>query len=335
MQKLLCEEATVKCRLLNCELCPPLGNFEDYIIDLLRGKNVMNVTYKNWVSTDRTNMILVTDTTESFAIKFGEKLNSLITHHFVAKSQAAEFERQKNNLKPGEILLHWDFSENLIHSLQDSVQSEYWSATQSTIHPCVMYFLNENNVLDHKSFAFISPCLDHGSQFVRVVQTKLINHVKTFIPNLKKVYYWSDGCAAQYKNKYMFYWIAKHIKDFGVSAEYNFFATAHGKGAVDGVGAVVKRLIRLESLTPREGVIVNDSKTAFDFLKTSGSTVEIFYVTEGEVNKIVKPQKAIAVAGTRKFHSIKIQTEQPMQLCFREVANAEECLLITYHGLTN
>ena len=39
---------------------------------------------------------------------------------------------------------------------------------------------------------------------------------------------------------------------------YNFFATSHGKGAVDGVGGTVKRQVRAEVMTRRE--VINNAK---------------------------------------------------------------------------
>lgn len=44
--------------------------------------------------------------------------------------------------------------------------------------------------------------------------------------------------------------ICNHREDFDLLVHsYNFFATSHGKGPCDGIGAVVKRIIRRASLT--------------------------------------------------------------------------------------
>lgn len=44
-----------------------------------------------------------------------------------------------------------------------------------------------------------------------------------------KVFYFSDGCAAiQYKPSRTF-----ELEDYGVEAEWSYFATAHGKGPRD------------------------------------------------------------------------------------------------------
>ena len=51
--------------------------------------------------------------------------------------------------------------------------------------------------------------------------------------------YFSDGCAGQYKNCKNFINLCHHLEDFGIPAEWHFFATSHGKGPCDGLGGVV------------------------------------------------------------------------------------------------
>lgn len=61
----------------------------------------------------------------------------------------------------------------------------------------------------------------------------------------RKLIVWSDGPCSQFKNRY----IAKALKHITEmyhlsSMEWAFFATAHGKGPVDGLGGSAKRLVR-------------------------------------------------------------------------------------------
>jgi hypothetical protein len=51
--------------------------------------------------------------------------------------------------------------------------------------------------------------------------------------------HFSDGSAAQYKKRTKFINIC-HEQDFGLSAEWHFFATSHGKGPVDSKKASCK-----------------------------------------------------------------------------------------------
>ena len=63
-----------------------------------------------------------------------------------------------------------------------------------------------------------------------------------------KIYYFSDGSSAQYKNFKNFANLRHHKKDFRVDAEWHFFATSHGKNACDCVGGMLKRLAAKASL---------------------------------------------------------------------------------------
>jgi hypothetical protein len=53
--------------------------------------------------------------------------------------------------------------------------------------------------------------------------------------------YFSDGSAAQYKNRKKLLNITCYNEDFGVPAEWHCFATSHGKSACDGIGGTLKK----------------------------------------------------------------------------------------------
>ena len=65
---------------------------------------------------------------------------------------------------------------------------------------------------------------------------------------VKKVYYLTDGAGQHFENKSNFQNLLFHEKDFGVTAEWHFHATAHGIRACDGIGANLKRAAKQASL---------------------------------------------------------------------------------------
>ena len=142
-----------------------------------------------------------------------------------------------------------DFAENYSFIVQDEAQSFHWNNSMATVHPFVVYY-KENNELKHKSFVFISECMKHDTVLVYTFQRKLLALLRTeLLPNLKKIFYFSDGLAAQYKNWKNFANLCNHHNNFqGIEAEWHFYATAHGKGVCDGVGGTVKRLAAKASL---------------------------------------------------------------------------------------
>jgi len=71
-----------------------------------------------------------------------------------------------------------------------------------------------------------------------------------------------DGCAAQFKNRYTMMNLCFMKDDFGVSGEWIFSASSHGKGSVDALGGTVKRSVWRNVKARR--LIVKDAVT---FLK--------------------------------------------------------------------
>ena len=76
-----------------------------------------------------------------------------------------------------------------------------------------------------------------------VVSCIMISH--TF---LKRLLYFSDGAASQYKNFKNLTNLCHHHIDHGLDAEWHFFSTSHGKSPCDSIGGTVKCLVARSSL---------------------------------------------------------------------------------------
>ena len=83
------------------------------------------------------------------------------------------------------------------------------------------------------------------------------------MPQISIIEYFSDGCAAQYKNYKNFLNLCYHKDEFGLNAIWSFFATSHGKSPCDGIGGTVKRQIARASLHKP----LNDQILTFDAVK--------------------------------------------------------------------
>jgi hypothetical protein len=156
----------------------------------------------------------------------------------------------KCNIQSGEFVVLYNFAENYSFVLQHEAQGFHWNNAQAIIYPFVIYF-KKSDVLNtqHEDLVVISDCLKHASILVHTFQRHLMKFIKnTFESPLKKMVYFSDGSAAQYKNRKYLQNITCHNEDFGVPAEWHFFATSHGKSACDGVGGTLKRLTAKASL---------------------------------------------------------------------------------------
>ena len=128
------------------------------------------------------------------------------------------------------------------------------------------------------------------------------------ISQLQKIHYFSGGSCAQYKNYKNFANLIFHVQDFGITAEWNFFATSHGKNLCDGVGGTVKRLATRASLQrPLDNQILTPYQL-FEFASQDISGIT-FYVNSETVKKtaaILEPRfaKAEHIKGTRNITSL-------------------------------
>jgi hypothetical protein len=119
-------------------------------------------------------------------------------HHYTAK-QARYLKQSKENLQSEQCIILADLSENYSFILQDVVQGFHWF--QATLHLSVVYIRDQH--LQTLSFCVISDCLDKNTLSFHAFKRTLVQHLCTEFPNLKKVIYFSDGSAAQYKNRKM------------------------------------------------------------------------------------------------------------------------------------
>ena len=69
----------------------------------------------------------------------------------------------------------------------------------------------------------------HDSNAVHTFLKKVLNVLKIKHPMLQKLVYFGDGDGSQYKNYKAFSNLCHHESVFGLSAEWYFFVTSHGK----------------------------------------------------------------------------------------------------------
>ncbi len=184
------------------------------------------VRYYQWVHSERTVLLETVDGSDNLIENLARKLDEMTEHHFVSKSQQRYLADLKAGLRKGHCVVLADFSENYSVVIQDEVQGYHWTKDQITVHPFVAYFVNESDNQQAKSFVCFSENLQHNTVAVFSFQKRVMESLKTIVPNLEKIYYFSDGAASQYKNRKNFSNLCQHDEDFGVAAEWHFFGTS-------------------------------------------------------------------------------------------------------------
>jgi len=105
-----------------------LSVMDDCLID--------SVTYRQWVSVDRSTIETISQSADYFVDSLCEKLEVLLPHSIIARQQSYFQMELKYDLQLGESLVMADISENYSTMLQDAAQF-HRNNSQVTIHPFV------------------------------------------------------------------------------------------------------------------------------------------------------------------------------------------------------
>ena len=309
----VCDTANRDCMMQACAHCPGAESVYEFLrlasSDGEGDDDVEDdeVRYKQWVSTDRCQLKDITETRDECLRYLSRQIKSLTVHHYRAWAQSGYFSRLKDTVLDGEVVVQGDFAENYSFVVQDEAQGFHWDTSQCTVHPYVAYWRVQGK-LHHQSFCCISDATKHDTAMVHAFNNEVISEIRKDIPGLKKVHYFTDGCAAQYKNRKNFVNICHHEDDFGVPCEWNFFATAHGKGACDGIGGTVKRAVYRESLRRPMREQILDAETMFRYLTEQFETrIRFIFVSKEKVEQTAvklhrRFAKAFLIKGTKGFH---------------------------------
>lgn len=224
---------------------------------------------------------------------------------------AAQFKEQKylkENLPPNHVYIHMDFAEDYRCRSQNEIQSAYWSPTQVTIHPVVMYYKQPGSQEStHKSFVFISNESRHDATFIYTLIGKLVPLLKQVVPNLQMVHYWTDSPTSQYRNKTIFKILSCHEEYFGVMASWNYMEAGHGKGPCDPIGGVAKR--KADQAVKNGKYVIQDATDFYEWAKQDASAIVYSYLStedyENSANFLkVACENVETVKGTMKVHGV-------------------------------
>jgi len=265
------------------------------------------VTFSQWTHTDRTTIVARQESVSDFIDILCNQFDKLTSHHFTARSQAAYLSASKESLGEDTVLILLDFAENYSFIVQDSIQGFYWENRQATLHPCGVYYKKDGE-LSCMSLCVISDCMQHDTVTVHTFLQAILEHIKKELPQVCHVKYFSDGAASQYKNYKNFSNLCYHATDFGLSAEWHFFATSHGKSVCDGIGGTVKRLATRASLQQISTSHILTPEQLFSWAQSNISGIHVFFVpvSDVELNRAklsARFELSKTIPGTRSHHS--------------------------------
>lgn len=198
-------------------------------------------------------------------------------HFYVNNVQSEHFKNVKETIYQDAAIIQIDFAENFSIFTQDEVQAAHFSYEQVTVFTCCIWMENKT-----QSIAIISNDLSHDKYSVFTFLKTILDFLIKKNVKLKKFHIFSDGCASQFKNKFVLSSLIMLQTIYNAKITWSFFATSHGKGAVDGIGATVKRCVWAQ-IKSRQITIHNAedfANCATDKLKN----IKIFYKNKDAIS---------------------------------------------------
>ena len=285
-----------------------------------------SLPYYQWKSTDnQIEKIVATDTDDSIFNELKKQLNTLILYTFVKRERAATFNSLKSSSDGISIVLQVDFSENATIVAQKEVQSAHWHHPEATLFTAHAWINNDNNF----SMVIISDDLNHTKYCILVYMQCIFRSLRAKFPSIQAINIFSDGPSSQLKQRFFFSNLHHWEQDHVITIRWNFFATSHGKGVVDGIGGMVKRTVWRHIRSERSHVTTPHDYAAL--AKQLCSNVQIEFVAKSEIDQQfafvdAKWEGVIAVPQTHRVHCIQTSgadqvkvadTSNEIDKCFR------------------
>lgn len=316
----LCDPPTENCFFGLCSDCPALDKIRGVLERYYQDNFIEDVTYNRWTTVDRSSLEVLTKSTDDFIGALLESIPQVVQHDYISKKQSEYYKLRRDNLQEGEVLVVADFSENYSFVLQNGTQGVHWNNAQATVFPFACYIKVKNQEKPQPlNLVIISDYMNHSTTAVYAFQHRLVAFLKNYVPNMKKIMYFSDGAASQFKNRFNMVNLLQHEEDFGVPAEWHYFATSHGKGPSDGLGGTTKRLAARASLQLPPEDQIQTPRQFFSWVTQNITGINFAFVAAEDMKDIEKAQKrrfrnAPSVSGIRSFHAAVPQSRDSLAM---------------------
>ena len=301
MNSLVCDMNNVDCMFSRCSDCQDFftKNIQDNMLD-----HSMQITWSQWTNEKgRSVKNLFSGNVAEAVLLLKSKVEHFLIHVFIKRQQSKYFEQLKENVTDEKILLQVDFAENFNMKEQDEIQSAHWSSAPLSIFTAFVWSKKQN-------FSFALPSLDvsHDKFVINAALKIILSHIKITLPNIKEVNCFSDGAASQFKQRFHFRNLIEIADEHKILLSWNFFATSHGKGVVDGIGGTVKRLVWSAILA---GETCRSADDFIQIAKSKTNKIVLVEITENAIqnskNTLENIFKTIkTIPETQKIHSVKV-----------------------------
>lgn len=240
-------------------------------------------------------------------IELENMLPKFLSHTSNIVNQYATIKCLKEALTTNEALIHMDFSENYSYKYAEEVQSMHFGGSrgQVSLHTAVVYLKSDSNATQAYSICTASECTRHDAAAVWAHLNYLIKFVFNKSSQINRIHILTDSPSSQYRNKYIFYILTQLRNDFPELnlVTWNYQEAGHGKGAPDGIGAVVKRTADYELRCHQD---VGDFDAFVNIIRRNIKNVEMGIIKEHEIKlkELMLPKDIATFKGTMTVHQV-------------------------------
>lgn len=328
VEYLCCDRYRELCISRECEKCKtrqiPYQKFD----------NSISIKYNNWqsiieeiedIKTKKIRKVrkytkkTIISTPRDIILKLENNLEGFLKHEFNIYHQYQIVKSLKDNLNENDCLIHMDFSENYNTKYSEEIQSFHFggSRTQISLHTVVVYTKNKT-----ECFATMSNILHHN---VPAIWAHLQPIMQLLPISIENINFLSDGPVTQYRNKYMFFYLACQLTTFYPNISnytWNYHEAGHGKGAPDGIGGTCKRTAdRLVA----NGTDIPNIETFAKAIEENCPGIKTFVISDADIQlqqRIfdshqlhIKP-----FSGTLKVHQVRGSAFLPFKLKLKSLS---------------
>ena len=229
-EKYTCDSSSKTCMFSENECCYFTGvTMEEFPDDC------DDVEYYKWAKVDGKVKKVVKSVDVEEAIElFNEPVKILKAHTFVKRTQNTHYNRLKENLKTNEFIIHVDYSENYKDKEQEEIQSAYLGHNSFSIFTACCYTRGIDGTLLNENFTFTSEATDHSRIAAFSCINLIIDSLQKKFPsqfnNYPVFYIWKDGCASQFRSRFVFALMTHFNPDYTIQWYYN--ERHDGKGTI-------------------------------------------------------------------------------------------------------
>ena len=115
MKLCVCSLENRNCMFRLCSDCPDRTALSATLVTVFENNDFdidSTVSYKQWVSTDRSSLVTIENTVNEFVEILTDKIFELCHHHFIKVQQAAYLKETKETLDRETCIVLMDFAEN-------------------------------------------------------------------------------------------------------------------------------------------------------------------------------------------------------------------------------